>query len=286
MKKRIFLLTAVCGFTYLVFSASAGGPALSSAGNRTGAQGSPAHCSAGSCHAFGTSTVVSITVDSGTSDTPVTHYVPGMLYTVKIHGTSSLSQPKFGFQFAAVSGTGISQAQAGAFPALPAPLHTATSGTLTLVEHGSPITAISPGIFDMSFQWIAPTTNVGDITLYCTLNAVNGNTMADPGDIANNTSVFLNPATPTAIGDASGKINVVAFPNPVCNHLNLIFEHAQTGRYSVSVFDGDGRAMLNEIVLVDGETHKNINTAHWQAGYYVMIVENNGRREVKPLMKW
>jgi len=292
MKKKILLFTAVIGIACLTFSSYTEGPAAGSPPlNRTGAQASSTTCGdlSTGCHG-GTSsaTTVTITVDSGT--TSVTHYVPGKVYTIKIHGTNTSSNPNFGFEFASVSGTGASQVQAGVASSLPANVASQSiSGTgLNFIEHSSPLTATSAGVYDVSFQWTAPSTGVSSITLYCTLNAVNGDGAADAQDQSNNTSVVLaqEAAGPTSVAGIVNNISINAFPNPVSNMLNLQLNDAQTGSYAVEVFDLSGRSVANENMEVSNANQiANINTGNWLPGMYSVVIEKDGNRQVIPVVK-
>jgi hypothetical protein len=177
------LLLAAC---YFVFTSYSSGPA-SNGLNKTGSQGSTAGCGGSGCHNLSSSTTVTLEVDSAT--TPVTHYIAGNTYTVKIHGVNSASLAAFGFQFSAVKGIGAGQTQAGTYSSIPAGTHTSTVGGLSILEHNSAITGPG-GIINLSFQWTAPSAGSGTVTMYSALNAVNQNSNS-LGDQYNITSTAL-----------------------------------------------------------------------------------------------
>jgi hypothetical protein len=286
MKKRILLFTVITGMGYLLFTSYASGPAANGQ-NRSGAKASTTNCgTVGSgCHGTGTSTVVSIEVDS-TGGVPTTHYKPGNVYTVKIHGTNSSSLPKFGFQYAVVSGTGASQVQAGTSSGFPTGVTTHSLSSLSFVEHTSARTATSAGVYDVSFTWTAPSSLVGNITMYCTLNAVNASTSADAADISGNTSVVLTPVvTPSSVSEVSSGFGITAFPNPVSNVLHLQTGNVQAGDYSLYVFDMSGRIISAEIITVNGTIQQSINTSAWAPGLYQVVIENAAQRQVIPVVK-
>src|SRR5437868_50337 len=81
--------------------------------------------------------------------------------TIEIHGARIGSAfTKFGFEFAAVSGTGAAQVQAGASTGLPAGVTTHTVTAIQVVEHSSVRTGTA-GSYDIQFTWTAPTPAVG-----------------------------------------------------------------------------------------------------------------------------
>ena len=280
MKKRILLLTAVAGFMYVTFTSESGGPAHSGVGgNRTGAQATVTNCGgsvgAVSCHGTGAGTSVTITVDSGT--TAVTHYKPGLTYTVKVHGTNTASLPKFGFEFAAVSGTGGAQVQAGTFPAPTAPIYADPLGTLTFIEHGNTLTGAPAGTYDASFQWTAPATNMGTLTLYCTINAVNGNAIVDAADISGNDSLKLLSWASLETASVLENLSINANPNPTTANLNLQMENAQPGSYNLQVFNMNGSLVASQHVEVNTASQSTtINTTNWATGLYNVVIEKDG----------
>lgn len=282
MKKRILLFTAIAGMGYVTLSSSSSSPALNmSIGNRTGAKGTTATCGGGSCHGTGAGTTVTITVDSA-GGVPTTRYKPGMAYTVNVHGTRTGSAfTKFGFQFASVSGTGASQVQAGTASGFPTDVASHSASSLNIVEHTLPLTG-SAGSYHVQFTWTAPSSAVGNITMYSILNSVNGLGSADGNDLFGNTSITLTPIlTPSSVAQVANNIGVTAYPNPVTSILNLQAEKA--GTYAVHVYDLNGRTIANEQMTINGTA--SINTSNWATGLYMVMLENEGNRQIISVVK-
>lgn len=107
MKKKAILIPLIGGLAFCILSGYSSGPGYYGI-NRTGSQGSVTNCSGNvsgtGCHGTATGTTVLLTVDSGTTTTATTHYVPGLTYTIKIHGNNSNSLPDFGWELSTVSG--------------------------------------------------------------------------------------------------------------------------------------------------------------------------------------
>ena len=266
----------------MILSSNISGPAGGSGGNRSGAKGSTTTCGPSGCHGSATGPAVTISMFAGT--TPVTKYTPGAAYTVKIHGAGS-TNTKFGFQFASVSGTGTSQVQAGTASALPTNVTSHLLSALNFIEQSNTLNATSAGVYDVSFTWTAPATAVGNITLYCTLNAVNGDGNENSADVSGNTSLILPVAT-ASVAALTGNISVSAFPNPAINSLNLKLDNAQTGNYAVEVFNLGGKVVATENIMVNGNSQvATINTGNWAAGTYMISVEKDGNRQVIPVVK-
>lgn len=280
MKKRILLFTAIAAFGYVSLTSYQSGPAGSSQ-NRSGAKGSSNTCGASGCHGTAAGPTVTITVDSG-STTGITKYTLGKTYKIKIHGAGT-TNPKFGFQFASVSGSGSSQVQAGTASTLPPNVASHSFSSLSFIEQTTALAGTSAGVYDVQFDWTAPSTPVGNITLYCTINAVDGGGGADAGDKSGNTSIVLSAST-LAVPTVAANFTAKAFPNPVSSNLNL--EIAEVGNYAVSVYDLNGRNVANEQISVAGASQvTSINAGNWATGMYQVVLTKEDTRQVISVIK-
>jgi len=271
MKKKflLFSLSAVTLGTILMSDSN--GPS----NIYNGVKGNPSNCS--SCHGpASAATTATIRVDS-TGGVAVTKYVAGMTYTVTVTG-SHTSNTKFGFQFAAVSGTGSAQVKAGTFGAtLPSQVKKLTMSTVDFIEHSATIT----GPLSKSFTWTAPATNVGDVKMYLTVNAVDGNGGNNSADISNNTITTLTfYAPPTSVNTVAENATISAFPNPVMDELHLQLNET-FATSTVSVFDITGRNIMNTVVAPNAAGSTTLNTSSWVPGMYKIVVANtNGSNTI------
>lgn len=289
MKKQIVLFTAVAGLIYLSLSSYRSGPGLNGE-NRTGAMNSTTNCGGGGCHGGASAnTTVSIIVDS-TGNVPVTSYVPGMTYTIVVNGSNTSSLPNFGFQFTAVKGTGASQTDAGTFgTTLPTGVRKTSSvqsGTLTFIENKQSIVAAAAGYYTASFTWTAPAAGTGNVTMYCTLNAVDGNGSENSADKSGNTSVVLTEQVATSAASVEKTIAVRAYPNPVVNNLNIAVENAKPGIYHLAVVDVSGRNIEDrEININTADYSLPVNANGWARGTYLLHLTNGSDMKVIPIIK-
>lgn len=278
MKKTALLLPIVAGLLYVTLSSNDANPSITGIGNRTGAKASTANCAGSGCHT-GTAPAptIGIRVDS-VGGVQVSKFVPGMTYTVTVTG-SHTTNTKFGFQFAAVTGTGASQTQSGTFPgSMPSSVAKNTFSGLSIIEHSAVIT----GPLSKSFTWQAPTVGGSpiDIKMYLTVNAVNGTGSADGSDVSGNTSITLAQwVTPSAVANVDNGISVKAYPNPVTDVLNIQANAYDT--YTVQVYDMAGR-MVNAGATNVVTGASTISTSGWATGMYNVVVSNvNGSKTVQ-----
>ena len=284
MKKNILLFTLIAAMGYLVFSSNSIGAAHGGSGNRTGAKGSTANCADGGCHGASATTTASIRVDS-VGGVAVTKYVAGMTYTVTVTG-SSASLSKFGFQYAVVSGSGAAQTNTGTLAAMPTQVYTGTTAGLTVVEHSAPISGIgTPFTFSKSFNWTAPATAPGDITMYLTVNAVNGDGGASGADLSNGVSkVLTHYIPPTSVASVTGDLGIKAFPNPVNDIFNL--QMGEAGAYKATIYDMNGKNItVQDLNIISAAQVTTINTTNFAPGMYILSVEKGGDRQVTPFVK-
>lgn len=287
MKKKILLFSLIAGMGYLGLSSYQAGPAANNQ-NCTGAKASPTNCSnSGTCHGgTAASTVATIRVDS-VGGVAVSKYVAGMTYTVTVTGSSTVNS-KFGFQYTAVSGSGASQIKAGSIgTTLPSMVAKHTFSSLDFVEQTTAITGSgTPSSFSKQFTWTAPTTAVGDITMYLTVNAVNGNGTDDGSDLSGNVLKTLPVYVPptSSIAAVTGNFSLKAFPNPASSNLNL--QVAEAGTYNISVYDMNGKHISSQTVnIADPAQAANINTANFASGMYILSIEKDGNRQVTSFAK-
>jgi hypothetical protein len=281
MKKQILLFTLSAGMIATVLMSNQGGAAAGAGGNRTGAKASTANCSGGGCHgAISTATTTAaIRVDSA-GGVQVTKYVAGMTYTVTVTGTHTTLN-SFGFQYAAVSGTGATQEQAGTFTALPASVVSHSLSSLNIIEQSSAIS----GPLSKSFSWTAPATGVGNVTMYLTVNAVDGSGGPNSADVGANVSKVLTQYTSTSVPVVANNVTVSAFPNPVVGQLNVQVGDI-TGAYTVAVYDITGRSVATTSVAAGNvAATTSFNTTNWAPGAYMVVVESEGNRTVQQVVK-
>src|SRR4051812_26526069 len=105
MKKK-FILFPLVALLVAILMSNVNGPGLVSGVNATGSAGAgTAGCS---CHNATATATTAITVQLLSGATPVTAYVPGASYTIRVQATnnSASTLPKFGFQLTARMSSG------------------------------------------------------------------------------------------------------------------------------------------------------------------------------------
>ena len=286
MKKRIVFFTLAIGLCYFLMSSYSHGAATSGF-ICCGAKSSVTNCAGSSCHGAGEGTTSFIAVKN-LDGSNAGSYTPGATYTIIVGGNNPLLLPKFGFQFAAVTGTGTAQTQAGTYTAYPSFVTGNYISGIMFVEQTEGINADTPGIYRKTLQWKAPTTpGLGFVRMYLTLLAVNGNNVADTLDVSNNILVVLaEDHSATSVQNIGNTLHINAWPNPASNSLNVTIDNGQQGDYSIIAYDLNGRLITNETVTLSGVLKTaTINTTSWQPGLYKVLIRKDNAMQETTIVK-
>ena len=281
MKKKFLLFSAVAGIASMVFSSYTNGPASGGAGNHTGSAGSSANCSGGGCHTSNTTATTGVVfISEPSSTTPVTAYVPGHTYQLNIGATNtSTALSRFGYQVSSVK-TAATSTQAGTLTAGTGSHATTISGTLKVLEHSSPLAALSTGVYGTTGTWVAPAAGTGSVTFFAMVNVVNFNG-SESGDAPNATTATITEK-PTSVGSIENTLSLTAFPNPATNVLNVKIAGGKASQYKVAIYDMLGRTMQQQTINAQEAT---INTSALATGHYVAVVTSEAGRGVVSFAK-
>lgn len=176
-------------------------------GPPTGQTGAPGESNCTSCHT-GSPITSGANWNNVTfsSNIPACGYTPGQSYAITLsHTQSGIS--KFGFQLTALTSTTTA---AGSFTAGTGN-SVSSAGGRTYVGHSISGTSGS-GSIAWTFTWVAPSTGVGAVTFYSSVNATNSNNQSTGDEIyvksftapqvgGPPTAVITGPSTPVCAGD-------------------------------------------------------------------------------------
>lgn len=248
---------------------------------KAGRTGSPGEFDCTGCH-------TSFPVNSGGGSITISspnltnwQYIPGQIYQIDVT-VAKTGAPLFGFGFESLRSTG---SNAGTF--------TITNSTETQLKNaninGNNRTnvvhkedgGLTMDSHTFTFNWTAPSTNIGNITFYAAGNAAD-NQGDSLGDYIYKTSRVV---TPTAVGinDPAYKNRVSIYPTPVSTELNITCNELKK-LSSVTIADLKGNVVY---------THKLTNPAGSfqltnppvQNGFYVLnYTLSDGSSGVKKIL--
>lgn len=170
MKQKTLLTIFGLAFLAFVFSSNSGGRASSGGSGNTGAPGEGTCASCHSGGSFGASLTIQV-FNAGTT-TPVTNYMPGTTYDLKVTVSNSSGAPAgYGFQMVALKNS--TNTNTGTWTTPGSNTKIGTAGSRSYVEHGVGGTYSASNIF--TTKWVAPASGTGSVTFYSAGNVVNGN---------------------------------------------------------------------------------------------------------------
>jgi hypothetical protein len=186
--------TAIAGILFLlIFGNASTGPGVNFSSGFTGAPFDGGAFCGTSCHSGGNFTpIVSIQLINQ-SNVPVTNYINGVAYTVRLTLSSSTgitATTRYGFQVVAVQGPSFTNS--GTWGTLDPDHHSVPIGGRIYVEHSDRLTT---NVIDI--PWNAPATGTASVTFYAAGNIVDFS-MDPTGDNANTSSLTIGNVLPVS----------------------------------------------------------------------------------------
>ncbi len=249
--KRYLLLFCTAGLLYVSLSSSSNGPSNTPQGVQTAKTG----CGGGGCHGTTftpTNSTIDIIEDGQTSPVADGKYKPNGSYTVGVTVFASSAQ-RFGFIMLVTDAAG-NQAGTLANPLSVPHVKITTKGQFTVAEHPSPVSPVGGGLAIPGLDWTAPPAGKGAVTFYVAVNAVNNNGSADAGDNYVLLSKTYQENTSVSVEDIQREIEVVAYPNPANNLLNIDIQNSTSNKYHYSIYS------MNGVLTAQGHLNNNVNS--------------------------
>ena len=261
MKKHIRTTLAIIAGAILVVvnSSNASGPG----GDRTNAPGSSGNCSA--CHG-GTANLggdIVVTVIDKSTASAATEYTPGKTYTIgiKMGGTSI----KKGFQATVINS---SNAGIGTMSGNSTGTSIYASGNRSICGHNT------PGIGVWYFDWTAPATASGTVSIYASgvVSNASGN---DNGDQVVKTSLSFPAAASSNINSLANFNSFSVYPNPASHEIKFSAKVSK-----VTIMSQTGK------VVFSGNNIDHVNIENLSNGlYFVNAIAENQTAICKQFIK-
>lgn len=280
--KRVFTLTAVLAFLLISFKSYT---------YRTGPGGGysnapdEANCTTSGCHTGTALNGGSGSLDDLTLTMDPDHmgYMPDSTYTLTLSYKQS-GVERWGFNMTALAAS--DDAPAGTFAKTDNRTQTRSkfvSGkNRNYMEHttlGS-ASANSDSV-QWTFQWKAPSTDVGKVKFYVAVNAANNNANTTGDEIYAKVFEF-DPVSKVGIAGYNVSPNVSMYPNPVQDEVQIRWNEDVAGSTAVSVYALGGEQVAG--YKVEGSVFS-LNLSELPAGLYVVQLTNNGVTAYQRLVK-
>jgi len=275
--KKFYHLTFALGTAGVLFFAG-----IDSDNGKAGATGSPGENNCTNCHN-------TYAVNSGAGSIAITsnmtnwEYVPGQTYQISVTVAQS-GKSLFGLGFEALLSSG---ANAG----------TLTAGTGTTIKNATIAGnsrrnvvhqlngGASSGTHTFTFNWAAPTTNVGALTFYAAGNACNANG-SDTGDYVYTASQVVNPAPVGITEEVAAPFTFSFYPNPATENITVNYSLEQSAKVNYTIYDLTGKQVQSETAnRFSGSQQHILDVTSLPAGTYLLNVNVNGKAITKRFVK-
>lgn len=220
------------------------------AGSHPGSTGAPGDntCAKSGCHSSASLTFNDAVVNQLIFPNADSTYVPGQTYTITVNAQNS-GINKFGFELVALKDA--DNLITGQFTITDVPRtqiisHTANGELRYSVTHTTAGTSAStPGLTQWSFDWTAPSTNVGIITFYYATNCTNNNGTS-AGDAIFLSRFKIKPFSGTSIAEYLNAASAKAYYDNSTGNIIIDYYLKADTRVAIKVYDGSGREVYKD----------------------------------------
>ncbi len=202
-------------------------------------------------------------------------YVPGTTYTINVT-VAHPSRSAFGIDFQALNS---SNANAGTLTAGTGTHTSTSSGRTNIVQQTGGGTGTT-GSHTFSFTWVAPSTNVGNVTFYCSGMACNSTTgnSSTGSDYVYTSSQVLTPDVSSGVNEMSiGDFNINNQSD--LNAVKISGSAAKSGVMTVKMFNLAGQEVMNQsgIAVNAGDFSQMVELPSTANGINVVVVMMDGK---------
>lgn len=247
---------------------------------KAGKTGSPGEttCNTTNCHTGNVENAAggSITINCPTMTN--WKYVPGQTYTINVTVERS-GVSLFGLGFEALTASG---ANAGSLVVTNSTQNTTKSANIGGNLRTSVVHKLNGGAsansHTFTFNWIAPSTDIGSVTFYVAGNAANANTLVSGDYIYSASQVITSPTT--GVLDVNEKQSLyTVYPNPAVDEINVAYKLNETADLSVKLISLNGATVYNQLLerqFAGQHTHQiKLNQEIAKGVYFLELMVNN-----------
>lgn len=216
---------AIALFALAAFTVTSGFEVMDNTG-QAGRTGSPSESTCNiTCHTGFPLNDGTGSITLSCADMPTWEYMPGDTYTIDVT-VSRIGNSLFGFDVECLT-SGTPPQNGGVFIITNTAQTQIKNFIVGSVTRKNVVHKLNGGVGTdtktWSFDWVCPTTNVGNVTFYATGNAANGNNSSS-GDHIYSTSQVVTPALGAGISNNNEPLNGFSvYPNPAHDNLTVTY---------------------------------------------------------------
>lgn len=272
-KKNLFLIGSIAMILGTAFS-------ILSENGKAGYTGSLGELLCDDCHnTFGNANVGpgSIYVTSTMNNW---QYVPGQTYVVHVI-VKQTGRPLFGVGFEALTST---NANAGSLVITNSAKTQIKTKTISGITRNNVVHQMNGGLQTDSsvftFNWVAPGTNIGNITFYFAGIAAN-NDGSENNDYVYNSSKVVTPASATGLAENTESMTSLKSYLNAEGDIAVEFSTAEAMEPRVNLYDATGRLICSQLIghFAAGEVKSSVALpTELKSGQYIVSVLSNNQK--------
>jgi hypothetical protein len=209
----------------------------------------------------------SVLISSPTLEAKNWKYVPGQTYKIDITITKTGAK-NFGFGFEALNSNNEDAGSIIVTDSLKTQLQKAFNDR-TNIMHKNKV-GIAANTFTYTFNWQAPTTDIGTVTFYAASNASNNDGTLQ-GDYIYTTTKEITSLTLNTSEKFSAIINAYLYPNPTVDYIYLVTPAQLPDKLNMYIYNLGGKLVLKKENITANTA---INIVQLPKGNYIAKFES------------
>lgn len=258
MRKLYILSPLPLALGAVLWMSASGGVAKIQQKDRTNSPVSSPACTM--CHLAGANFSTSASIEVRDGNGPITEYIPGETYTVKVD-IQSTGNNGHGFQ---VTGLLANNSSAGSCNVVTSGTQKTSLGGRWYFEQSQ---TLNGGSYEMT--WVAPAAGSGEVTFYGSALSVNGDGMTNGDEYVSISPVKLPEGSPNSVFNANVTEGLELYPNPTVSE--VIIRSSGEEMQEVQIYALNGALMEQRAVNTD---NVRFNVEDYVKGTYIVKVSS------------
>jgi hypothetical protein len=213
-------------------------------------------------------------------------YTPGATYTINV-SVGQTGKTLYGLGVEILT---AGNANAGTFHITQTSRTQIKTRTVSGVSRNNVVHTLNGGIGTdscvFSFDWTAPSTDIGTVTMYVSGNASNRNG-SESGDYIYTKVQPISVLSTTSINDVIASNSFTVFPNPVSDNFNVNYDVKSSDKVKISLLNMNGSliSVLSDSYRSTGSYTENYSLpSDVASGTYLLAIESDGRSSLKKII--
>ncbi len=255
---------------------------------KAGNTGSPGESTCTNCHSSYSLNSGGGSINITASNMPNWEYIPGQVYHLSVTVSRSANS-LFGLGFEALKANG--NTPSGTFTITSPTKTTIKNATVNGVSRPNVVHKLNGGAgngsYVFTFDWTAPSSDVGNIVFYAAGNACNNNGN-ESGDYVYKTSRIITPMNSTGLISSKKETSFMKiYPSPIHEEVTIEYTLESPSQVQISLLSLSGEkiaTLINETQFGGNYIEQFNLGSKMKKGLYLLSIETKQKREIKKIV--